>query len=86
MLELAGIDDEPLFKRSQVVNQLEETEMVLSAAEWLDEETVLRKLPFVTVDEVDEILARRAEADMARYSAGNTVVDMDADPPAGDGE
>ena len=86
IMKIAGIEDVPTFKRSQIVNQLEETEMVLSAAEWLDEETVLRKLPWVTVDEVEEILARRAEADMARYSAGNTVVDMDADPPEGDDE
>lgn len=68
ILELAGIDDEPTFKRSQVVNQLEETEMVLSAAEWLDEETVLKKLPWITVDEVDEILKRRAENDAARFT------------------
>ena len=86
ILALAGIDDVPVFKRSQIVNQLEETEMVLSAAEWLDEETVLRKLPWVTVDEVEEILSRRAEADVARYSAGDTGGDMDDDPPEGDDE
>ena len=69
ILALAGIDDTASFKRSQVVNQLEETEMVLSAAEWLDEETVLRKLPWVTVDEVDEILLRRAEEEAKRFDA-----------------
>lgn len=72
ILALAGIDDNATFKRSQVVNQLEETEMVLSAAQWLDEETVLRKLPWITVDEVDEILARRADEDMARFGAKTT--------------
>lgn len=82
VLELAGIDDEPIFKRSQLVNQLEETEMVLSAAEWLDEETVLRKLPFVTVDEVDEILARRAEADMARMQDTAEETEPVVDPAA----
>lgn len=86
ILALAGIDDVPTFKRSQIVNQLEETEMVLSAAEWLDEETVLRKLPWVTVDEVEEILTRRAEADMARYNAGDTGNNIDVDPPEGDDE
>lgn len=68
ILELAGIDDEPVFKRSQIVNQLEETEMVLSAADVLDDETILRKLPWITVDEVDEILKRKAESDAARYT------------------
>lgn len=67
IMKIAGIEDNPTFKRSQIVNQLEETEMVLSAAEWLDEETVLRKLPWITVDEVDEIILRRAEENAARY-------------------
>lgn len=70
ILALAGIEDEATFKRSQIVNQLEETEMVLSAAEWLDEETVLRKIPWITVDEVDEILQRRSKDDAARFTAG----------------
>ena len=77
ILALAGIDDVPTFKRSQIVNQLEETEMVLSAAEWLDEETVLRKLPWVTVDEVEEILARRAESDMNRLNPEEDMNDND---------
>ena len=49
-------------------------------AEWLDEETVLRKLPNVTPDEVAEILARK-DAEAADR--------MPAMPPAiaqGDGE
>ena len=37
----------------------EETETVLLAANYLDDQTVLEKLPFVTVDEVDDILARK---------------------------
>lgn len=70
ILRLAGIEDKATFKRSQIVNQMEETEMVLSAASVLDDETILRKLPWVTVDEVDKILARRAAEDMARFGAG----------------
>lgn len=58
ILACLGLRAVPLFKRSQVVNQLEETQMVLAAAEFLDVETILRKLPWVTVDEVEEILAR----------------------------
>lgn len=69
ILALAGIDDTPTFKRSQIVNQLEETEMVLTAAEWLDEETILKKLPWITVDEVDEILRRRDEEAASRVTA-----------------
>lgn len=69
LLELLGIeDDTPVFKRNRISNQAEQTEMVLSAAEYLDEETVLKKLPFITVDEVADILAKKAEESENRYS------------------
>ena len=61
LLALMGIEDNPVFKRNKISNQQAQTEMVLSAAEYLDEETVLNKLPFVTVDEVSQILARKAQ-------------------------
>ena len=40
--------------------------MILSASEYLDEETILTKLPFISVDEVSAILAKKDEeaADM----------------------
>ena len=54
---LAGFQDvTPVFKRNRISNQSEQTEMVISAAEYLDRETILKKLPFVTVDEVAAIL------------------------------
>ena len=62
LLDLCGIEDCPTFKRSQVVNQLEETEMVLAAVDYLDEEAVLKKLPWLSVDEADAILARREKS------------------------
>ena len=62
ILGLCGIEDTPTFKRSQVANQLEDTEMILAAAAYLDAEAVLKKLPWLSVDEADEILARRKEA------------------------
>lgn len=56
--ELAGVEDEPSFKRSVIANQTEETNMVLAAAPHLDDETVLDKLPFITPDEKKNILER----------------------------
>ena len=41
--------------------------MVLSAAQYLDDETILAKLPFVTVDEVEEILKKKDAEDETRY-------------------
>lgn len=70
LLELRGIEDMPIFKRNRVTNQKEQTEMVLMAANVLDEETVLNKLPFVSVDEIDDILARREQAAMNAFIPG----------------
>ena len=67
--ELAGVDDEPSFKRSVIANQTEETNMVLAAAPYLDDETLLDKLPFVTPDEKKSILERKDAEALERMSA-----------------
>lgn len=63
VLEIIGIDDMPIFQRNRVSNRMEQTQMVMMAANYLDAETVIRKLPFITPDEVDGILARRMLAE-----------------------
>lgn len=86
ILLAAGLDaDVPTFKRSRIVNRQEETEIVLSAAEYLDEETVLRKLPFLTPDEIDDILARKDAESAARF-AGVTPDGKEDGENSGDGE
>ena len=57
ILDMLGIEDMPVFKRNKVSNQKEQTDMIL-AADFLDTQTKLEKLPWITVDEVDDILAR----------------------------
>ena len=67
---VAGIDDpEPAFTWNKVINQAEITNMVISAAEFLDDETTLRHLPWLLPEEVPEILKRRDEADLKRMGA-----------------
>ena len=66
LLELLGIEDTPSFQWNRIANQLEETQMVLTAATYLDDEAVLRHLPWLTPEEVDEILERRDAEDMER--------------------
>lgn len=44
ILNLAGIDDEPIFTRSMIVNSQEEIQLVIQAASFLDEEYVTRKI------------------------------------------
>ena len=67
ILELIGIEDEPSFTRSRIVNQAEETQMILASAQYLDDETVVRKLPFITADEVDDILEKRGLEEYGRF-------------------
>lgn len=67
---VAGINDpEPTFTWNKVINQAETTNMVISAAEFLDDETTLRHLPWILPEEVPEILKRRDEADLKRMGA-----------------
>lgn len=69
LLAVAGIDDEPRFTRNRVSNVKEQVEVVLSEAEYLDEETVLRKLPNIAPDEVAEILKRKDEEAAERMAS-----------------
>lgn len=76
VMQLAGLDmdDTPIFKRSQIVNQAEDTQMIMSASSALDEETILKHLPFLTVDEVEGIMKRKAAESVDRFTD-----DSDAD-------
>lgn len=77
---IAGIDDVPTYRRAQVANELEDTQKVMMAAEYLDDETVLEKLPWISVDEIPDIMKRRIEEESARFA------DEKDEPDGGDGE
>lgn len=66
LLALIGIDDSPVFSRNKISNKLEQVQMVLSEAQYLDDETVLRKLPNIEPGEANAILERRDEEDARR--------------------
>lgn len=73
ILALIGIEDTPIFKRNRISNQRDQTEMVLSAAQYLDETTILNKLPFISPDEVQQILTRKDIEDKERMTSGTGV-------------
>lgn len=88
ILNLINIDDVPIFKRNRIVNQLEQVQMVIAEADYLDEETILSKLPNITPDEVEEIL-RRKDAEMAQnvqYTVGNDTEDGEDESDNSDSE
>ena len=82
LLKLIGIDDMPIYKRSRISNQLEQTQMIIMAAEHLSERAILQKLPWITVDEIDRILAERDGA----VDALNEAEDNDVNSTPVDGE
>ena len=67
ILTLIGVDDAPTYKRSKLMNQSEETQVILSAAQYLDDETILKHLPFISPDEIDSILAQKDQEEMERF-------------------
>ena len=69
ILNIIGIDDVPIFQRNRISNRMEQTQMVMLAANYLDDETIIRKMPFITPDEVDGILERKEAKDLAMFNA-----------------
>ena len=81
LLALMGIDDRPVFKRTRISNQLEQVQMIMAEADYLDRETILRKLPNVSADEVLGILDRldAQEQDMTEITPRAIVTDDETD-------
>lgn len=73
ILRLAGIDDEVSFHRSRISNEKEQTEMVLQASTYLDEETVLKKLGWISVDEIKSIMEKKDLEEADRYTDGDPI-------------
>ena len=62
--ELAGIEAEtPIFKRNVMANESEIVNMVMLESQVLDTETVLKKLPNISPEEIPEIMAKKALED-----------------------
>jgi hypothetical protein len=73
ILNLAGVEEMPTFRRDMIVNQSEEITTILQAAQYLDNDTVTRQICGVLglVDESDEVIARRKEEEVGRYEPTN---------------
>lgn len=69
LLAFAGVTGEdavPQFKRNRIANDRENVEMLMLVAQYLDDETILKKIPFISPDEIKEIIKRKAEFDLDR--------------------
>ena len=70
LLELLGVEGTPLFKRNRICNQKEQTDMIMECSSVLDTEAILNHLPFLTHDEVEEILKRSEDEQLVSFGFG----------------
>ncbi|MEA4964796.1 MAG: phage portal protein [Oscillospiraceae bacterium] len=77
---ITGEDATPVFKRNRISNVKEQVEVVMLEAPYLDNETILNKLPNITSDEVKKILAEKDAEDLDRFKGSKALED---EPPEG---
>lgn len=82
ILSVAGLEDNPTFTRSYLVNTQEEISVLLQAAQYLDDEYVTRKILTLLgdADKADEIIANMDEYDYQRL-AGETTEEPPTEEP-----
>lgn len=68
ILALAGIDDEPSYTRSRIINRAEETQTILMGAEYYDDEYITKKLLTINgdADQYDALMKRKAAEEIER--------------------
>lgn len=67
LLTLAGIDSEATFTRNKVSNKTEHVSMVLSAANYISPECVIKHLPFLTPEEIEEEIKIHQSEQVERF-------------------
>ena len=68
LCKIAGIDDKPTFTRSVIVNNQEEMQLLIQAAQFLPQDYTTRKILELLGDgdKADEILKQMAADELAR--------------------
>lgn len=75
LLVVAGVEDEPTYTRSVIVNKAEEVNIVLNSANYTDDEYVTEKVLTILgdKDKIEEVLKNKAAADLQRMAGGAMV-------------
>ena len=71
ILAIAGIEDEPTFTRSVIVNRAEEAQLVLQSAQFLQQEYVTEKLLTILGDgdRAEEMIQQMQQDELDRFNA-----------------
>jgi SPP1 family phage portal protein len=87
IFDIAGIqEDDVKLIRDKVINQKEQTEMVLEASSYLDTETILNHLPWISPDEIPGILEKQADKALTGFEEMARQIDEDMTSGAEDEE
>jgi len=73
ILRLQGIDATPQFKRDKIANYQDETVMLLQAAKYLNDETILKHLPFLSPDEINDIMKAKEKEKEKGYEMAEAI-------------
>lgn len=68
IMQLAAVEGNPKFNWNKVVNMNEQTNMLLSAAQYLPAEMIIKKLPFLTPEEAKLATEQNNASDFGRFN------------------
>lgn len=79
LLVVAGVDDEPTYTRSVIVNKAEEVGIVLNSAQFTDEDYVTEKVMTILgdKDQIETIMKRKAAIAMQRMAGGEPETEQE---------
>jgi hypothetical protein len=72
LLAVAGVEDDPVYERSIMINKTETINSITAGALYLDDEYVTEKIMTVLgdKDKVQDVLDKKAEGDLNRLTGG----------------
>lgn len=72
ILALAGLDDDPTFTRSKIVNVQEEVDTLVTSAQYLSEDYITEKILALYGDKdmLDTVLAEKDETELDKWTTG----------------
>lgn len=75
LLAVAGVDDDPVYERSIMINKAETINSITAGALYLDDEYVTEKIMTVLgdKDKVQDVLDKKAEGDLNRLTGGTNA-------------
>lgn len=84
LLAVAGVEDEPTYTRSIIINRTEEITTIVNSALYLDDEYVTEKIMTLLgdKDQIEDVLKKQAADNIQRMTSGATAATAQQTTPA----